>query len=135
MSIDVPDAARLRLPRFQTSAMLEGTLFARRSDQSIKRNLALMLARMLGWSRILFLDDDITELVPSDMCRASGLLDTHQAVGLHVGGFPDHSVVCHAYRKSGGEQRAFYRRWRARGGGAEEYVVFRISTMRTGFTF
>ena len=101
MSIDVPDAA-----------MLEGTLFARRSDQSIKRNLALMLARMLGWSRILFLDDDITELVPSDMCRASGLLDTHQAVGLHVGGFPDHSVVCHAYRKSGGEQQAFI------GGGA-----------------
>jgi hypothetical protein len=112
IAIDVPGADRLRLPRLQTSSMLEGTLFARRTDQSTKRNLALMLARMLGWSRILFLDDDITELAPSDMRRASGLLDTHQAVGLHVGGFPDHSVVCHAYRRSGGKQQAFI------GGGA-----------------
>jgi len=112
VAIDVPDAVRLRQPRLQTASMLEGTPFARRSDQSSKRNLALMLARMLGWSRILFLDDDITELVPSDMRRASGLLDTHQAVGLHVGGFPDHSVVCHAYRQAGGEQQEFI------GGGA-----------------
>src|SRR5215475_14013284 len=112
MALDVPDATRLRQPRLQTSSMLEGTLFARRSDQSAKRNLALMLARMLEWSRILFLDDDITKLAPSDMRRASGLLDAHQAVGLHVGGFPDHSVVCHAYRQSGGEQQAFI------GGGA-----------------
>src|ERR1051326_7188578 len=106
IAIDVPDADKLRQPRLQTSSMLQGTLFARRSDQSAKRNLALMLARMLGWPGILFLDDDITELDPSDMRRASGLLDAHQAVGLHVGGFPDHSVVCHAYRRSGGEQQA-----------------------------
>ena len=54
MAIDVPCADRLRLPRLQTSSLLEGTLFARRTDQSTKRNLALMMARMLSWSRILF---------------------------------------------------------------------------------
>jgi hypothetical protein len=112
IAIDLSHTDRLRLPRWQTSSMLEGTLFARRTDQSAKRNLGFMLARMLGWSRILFLDDDITELSSSDMRRASGLLNIHQAVGLHVGGFPDHSVVCHAYRQSGGEQQAFI------GGGA-----------------
>ena len=46
------------------------------------------------------------------MRRASGLLDTHNAVGLQVCGFPDHSVVCHAYRQAGGEQQSFI------GGGA-----------------
>ena len=114
--------------------MLEGTLFARRSDQSSKRNLALMLARMLGWSRILFLDDDITGLVPVGHAPGQRYAGHSQAVGLHVGGFPDHSVVCHAYRQSGGEQQAFI------GGGAlvvaagEVRRFSRISTMKTGFT-
>ena len=95
-----------------TSRLLGGTVFARRTDLSAKRNLALMLSRMSGWSRILFLDDDITGLNPNDMRKASGLLDTHNAVGLRIGGFPDHSVVCHAYRQAGGEQQSFI------GGGA-----------------
>ena len=87
-------------------------MFARRTDLSAKRNLALMLSRMSGWSRILFLDDDITGLDPDDIRKASGLLDTHNAVGLRIGGFPDHSVVCHAYRAGCGEQQSFI------GGGA-----------------
>src|SRR5690349_21233311 len=70
------------------------------------------LLRLLGWDRILFLDDDITQLDPADMRRASGLLSEKNAVGLHVTGFPDHSVVCHAYRLAGGEQEPFI------GGGA-----------------
>jgi hypothetical protein len=111
-AIDVPDPVNLRLPRWETSLLLAGTVFERRTDLSAKRNMGLMLSRMLGWSRVLFLDDDITELKPDDVRRASGQLDTYNAVGLQVGGFPDHSVVCHAYRQAGGSQQSFI------GGGA-----------------
>ncbi len=112
IAMDIADPADLRLPAWETSRLLAGTVFARRTDLSAKRNLALMLSRMLGWSRIVFLDDDITRLNPADMRRASGLLGTHHAVGLNVNGFPDHSVVCHAYRDAGGQQQSFI------GGGA-----------------
>src|SRR6266702_797498 len=71
IAIDIPEPARLRLP-----------------DLSPKRNLALVLSRMLDWSRVIFLDDDITDLNPDDMRRAAGLLDTHCAVGLAIEGFP-----------------------------------------------
>src|SRR6266487_1140121 len=112
IAIDIPEPARLRLPDLETSRLLAGTIFARRTDLSPKRNLALVLSRMLDWSRVIFLDDDITDLNPDDMRRAAGLLDTHCAVGLAIEGFPDHSVVCHAFRDAGGAQQAFI------GGGA-----------------
>jgi hypothetical protein len=121
VAIDVPGPERLRLPDWQTSRLLAGTVFARHTDLSAKRNLALILCRMLGWSRILFLDDDITGLNPEDVGRASGLLDLHNAVGLQIGGFPDHSVVCHAYRDAGGNQQSFV------GGGALAVDVKRSS--------
>jgi len=117
IAIDVPDPALLRLPRFRTSELAAHKVFPwdpRRipTDLSAKRNLGLMLSRLLGWSRVLFLDDDITRLNPADVLDAGGLLDTHNAVGLQVGGFADHSVVCHAYRDAGGHQQSFI------GGGA-----------------
>lgn len=112
IAIDVPEPAQLRLPCWETSRLLAGTVFARRTDLSAKRNLGLMLSHMIGWSRVLFLDDDITRLNPDDVRNASGLLDTHNAVGLQISGFPDHSVVCHAYRQAGGKQQSFI------GGGA-----------------
>lgn len=112
IAIDIPDPTRLNLPYWETSRMLAGTVFARPTDLSAKRNLALVLSHMTGWSRILFLDDDITSLNPDDVRKASSLLDTHNAVGLRVCGFPDHSVVCYAYREAGGEQQSFI------GGGA-----------------
>jgi len=122
IAIDVPEPGRLRLPCWETSRLLAGTVFARRTDLSHKRNLALMLSHMLGWSRILFLDDDITGLDPEDVRTASGLLDTHNAVGLQIGGFPDHSVVCHAYRQAGGKQQSFI------GGGALAVEVERSNS-------
>jgi hypothetical protein len=112
LAIDVPPAAQLNLPAWEASRLLTGTVFERRSDLSAKRNLALMLSHMLGWRRIMFLDDDITGLRPAEVRAASGLLDTYPAVGFRIGGFPDHSVVCHAYRKAGGSQQSFI------GGGA-----------------
>jgi hypothetical protein len=112
IAIDVPDPHALRLPNWETSRLLKGTVFARRTDLSAKRNMSVLLSLMLGWRRVLFLDDDITKLNPDDVRRASGLLGTHNAVGLDIGGFPDHSVVCHAYLQAGGPQQSFI------GGGA-----------------
>jgi hypothetical protein len=112
IAIDVPELARLRLPELETSRLLGGTIFERRTDVSTKRNLALVLSNMLGWERVVFLDDDIRVPDPGDLSRAAGLLDTHIAVGLDVDGFPDNSMVCHAFRVAGGRQEQFV------GGGA-----------------
>ena len=112
IAIDMPAPVHLRLPHWETSRLLSRTIFARRTDLSAKRNLGLMLSRMLGWSRILFLDDDIIAPNPGELRKASGLLARHHAVGLHIGGFPDHSVVCHAYNLVDGSQESFI------GGGA-----------------
>jgi hypothetical protein len=112
IAIDVPKSAHLRLPKLETSRLLAGTIFERRTDVSAKRNLALMLGRGLGWKRIVFLDDDIQVPDPEDLSRAVSLLDMHSAVGLGIGGFPDNSMVCHAFRESGGNQETFI------GGGA-----------------
>ena len=112
IAIDISAPLHLRLPHWETSRLLSQTIFARRTDLSAKRNLGLMLSRMLGWSRIVFLDDDITAPNPDELRKANGLLRCHHAVGLHIGGFPDHSVVCHAYKLVGGSQKSFI------GGGA-----------------
>ena len=122
IAIDVPEPTRLSLPCWDTSRMLAGTVFARRTDLSAKRNLALLLSHMAGWSRVLFIDDDITGLQPGNVRKASGLLDTYNAVGLRIGGFPDHSVVCHAYLEAGGEQQSFI------GGGALAIEVTRSNS-------
>jgi hypothetical protein len=111
IAIDVADVESLALPRFETSSVLPAA-FRRGTDTAAKRNLALALARVLGWERIVFLDDDIEVGAPDDLRQAAGLLDDFDAVGLSIGGFPDNSVVCHAYRAVGGEQESFI------GGGA-----------------
>lgn len=100
------------MPPFQTSDLLAGTMFERRTDTSAKRNLGLLLARLTGWRRVVFLDDDITIPEPIDLREAAGLTDTYAGVGLSIGGYPDNSVVCHAYRDAGGPQDMFI------GGGA-----------------
>ena len=112
IAIDVSEAADLRLPELATSGLLAGTMFERRTDVSTKRNLALMLSHALRWKRVVFLDDDIRVPNPGDLSKAVSLLDSHSAVGLSIGGFPDNSMVCHAFRKAGGWQETFI------GGGA-----------------
>ena len=112
IAIDLPEAGELRLPPLETTRLLAGTSFQRRTDVSTKRNLALVLGQSLGWERVVFLDDDIRVPNPADLRTAAGLLDTHTAVGLRIGGFPDNSMVCHAFRQAGGRQAAFV------GGGA-----------------
>jgi len=122
IAIDVPASTELRLPHWQTTQALAGTALARRTDVSAKRNLALLLSHLLDWSRILFVDDDIIELDREDVLDASGLLSSYNAVGLRVGGMPDNSVVCHAYREAGGQQQTFI------GGGALAIAVDRCDS-------
>jgi hypothetical protein len=122
IAIDVPESAHLRLPVLGTSRLLAGTIFERRTDVSTKRNLGLLLSHMLGWKRVIFLDDDIRVPDPADLSRAVSLLDTHTAVGLGIGGFPDNSMVCHAFRDAGGSQETFI------GGGALAVDVKRNRT-------
>jgi hypothetical protein len=100
------------LPHFRTTAMLARKRFERKTDTSLKRNLGLLFAKSAGWDRVVFLDDDIKVPDPRDLARAAGLVDSYAGVGLEIGGFPDNSVVCHAYRAIGGFQNTFV------GGGA-----------------
>jgi hypothetical protein len=69
------------------------------SDLSLKRNIGLAVARMVGWDRVLFLDDDIIDVNPSHIRAAASLLGSHDVVGLKNVGFHDNSVVCHALRR------------------------------------
>ena len=78
----------------------------RASDLSLKRNLALLLARLRGWRKIIFVDDDIS-LSPSDVARLSDQLDNHQIVGMMCTDFPDNSVFCHARRLARLHQEVF----------------------------
>lgn len=124
IAIDLPAAHELLLPDMATSALLRGTRFQRTSDISAKRNLALKLCHLVGWERVAFLDDDIIIPDPADLSRAAALLNLHNAVGLQIDGFPDNSVVCHAYRMADGNQQTFI------GGGA---IVIETSRNRSFF--
>lgn len=76
-------------------------------DLSTKRNIGLLLARMVGWERIFFLDDDIRDLDASDLREVATMLGPYRAVGMRAVDFPDNSVVCHGHRKTGGDQDVF----------------------------
>ncbi|HET9142086.1 hypothetical protein, partial [Actinophytocola sp.] len=112
IAIDIDRAPRGLMPRFDTTELLKGTPFRRRTDTSLKRNLGLLLAIVLGWRNVVFLDDDIEIARSHDLTDAVRLLGSYDAVGLSIEGYPDNSVVCHANRKTGGFQDTFI------GGGA-----------------
>ncbi|MEV4319819.1 hypothetical protein [Actinocrispum sp. NPDC049592] len=100
------------VPEFATTNLLRDTKFDRRTDTSQKRNFGLLLSRMVGWEHVVFLDDDIDIPAPHDLAGAVGSLGRFASVGLTINGYPDNSVVCHAYRIAGGRQDTFI------GGGA-----------------
>lgn len=76
-------------------------------DVSMKRNLGLVLARLLGWKRLMFLDDDILDLGEDDVAALAAALEDHTVSALIPTKFPDNSVVCHAHRLGGGDQDVF----------------------------
>ena len=77
------------------------------TDLSAKRNVGLVLARMLGWRRVFFLDDDIRDINPADVQSTVSMLGSYPAAGMRVRQFPDNSAVCHAHRATGGLQDVF----------------------------
>jgi len=79
----------------------------RASDLSAKRNIGLLLARLHGWNKIAFLDDDITIPRPGNIARLAAQLDRYQVAGMIVRKHPDNSVVCHARRDAGLQQDVF----------------------------
>jgi hypothetical protein len=84
---------------------------ARNSDLSMKRNIGLLLARMLGWERIFFMDDDIRAVSADTVLSTVSLLGSvghgYRTAGMSVERFPDNSVVCHARREVGEHQGVF----------------------------
>jgi hypothetical protein len=86
----------------------------RQSDLAVKRNLGLLIARHLGWGKILFLDDDIgrtggTEpaIAPWDVSLLAAQLNVRRIAGFTCRAFPDNSVVHHARRLAGFRQGNF----------------------------
>ena len=112
IAIDIEELPAGVVPAFRTCQVLRGTPFERRTDLSLKRNFGLLLSQLIGWERVVFLDDDIEVPEVTDLREAAGLTDRYAGVGLKIDGMPDNSVVCHAYRDAGGRQDTFV------GGGA-----------------
>jgi hypothetical protein len=110
LAIDCDDITTM--PSFATEDLLGRVGMGRTADLSLKRNLGLLLARVAGWSRVLFLDDDICGVDAGALRGAASLLGDYRAVGLENLGYEDNSVVCHAYRAVDGQQDTFI------GGGA-----------------
>jgi hypothetical protein len=106
--IEMPDDYTHRLFDFETSSWIGEELHdagvSRDTDLSAKRNIGLALARMAGWKRVFFLDDDIAGFSAADLRRAVSMVGRYRSVGMRVRKFPDNSVVCHAHRATGGRQ-------------------------------
>lgn len=81
------------LVRLDTRSFSEA-VYLRSTDLSDKKNVALLLARMLEWRAILFIDDDIRLGAPEVQSELA-LLSDYSAVGYRVGGYPDAAVVTH----------------------------------------
>ncbi|MCI2417422.1 hypothetical protein MOQ72_08295 [Saccharopolyspora sp. K220] len=106
LAIDLPAGYQHHLLDAATSRATEVKV-DRLGDLSLKRNLGLLLAKLLGWHSVLFLDEDITGLDVDEVWHAAAGLGDLDVVGLEVADFPDNSVVCHAHRLSGGHQETF----------------------------
>ena len=77
------------------------------TDLSIKRNIGLLMARMLQWKRIFFLDDDIRDITYPALQKTVNMLGSFSTAGLWVTEFPDNSIACHANRITEGAQDVF----------------------------
>jgi len=109
--VDLPEGYALPKLDLATSKPpglgLPGNCVNPNGDLSTKRNIGLLLARMVGWERIFFLDDDIRDLEPSALREIATMLGPYRAVGMRAVDFPDNSVVCHGHRETGEYQDIF----------------------------
>jgi hypothetical protein len=106
--VDLPKT--WRHPKFPTrtsSQVFRKANGYRESDLSAKRNIGLLLARLHGWNKIVFVDDDVTLARTDNVARLAEQLDRYQVAGMIVRDYPDNSVVCHARRDAGLPQDVF----------------------------
>jgi hypothetical protein len=109
--IDLPDDywhELLSFPRLRSIASempVESRYYV--TDLSMKRNIALVIARMVRWRHIFFLDDDIRDVSYPDLQGTVNLLGSFSTAGMWVTEFPDNSIVCHANRATRGSQDVF----------------------------
>lgn len=98
---------------FETTKWARDRFPDRDSDLSMKRNVGLIFARMLGWQRIFFMDDDIRDLDAAALLATVAVVGgdspgkRYHSAGMTAVNFPDNSVVCHARRKIGEFQGVF----------------------------
>lgn len=109
--IDVPASYSHELFRFPGLSAISRELPEERhlysTDLSLKRNIGLVMARMLNWRRIFFLDDDIRDVSYPALQSTVNMLGSYAAAGFWITEYPDNSVVCHANRITGGSQDVF----------------------------
>jgi hypothetical protein len=110
-AVDLPryPAIPLEGTSFQTSIdkELSDVSSGHTRDLSTKRNVGLLIARMLGWQRLMFLDDDIFGISKDDVAALAAGLNNHNVSVLIPDEFQDNSVACHANRLSGEDQDVF----------------------------
>ena len=106
--IEIPKNYRVpQMPRRTSNRMFLEASAGRSSDLSTKRNLGLLLARLKGWNKIVFVDDDITLTDTAAFERLARRLERVDIAGMVCRDFPDNSVVCHARRLAGFQQDNF----------------------------
>ncbi len=106
---DIPAGAFLDVDlRTSANQQLRAANLGRNPDLSLKRNLGLVLARLQGWKKLMFLDDDIHGIATSAVAKLAEALEAHSVSALIPTDFPDNSVACHANRLGGaGKQDVF----------------------------
>jgi hypothetical protein len=102
-----PDWKHSSFPKRTSAEEFQDAKARRISDLSAKRNLGLLLARLQGWNKITYVDDDIMLSGARSITRLAGQLDGHQVAGMVVRNYPDNSVICHARRLAGLWQDVF----------------------------
>jgi hypothetical protein len=110
LAVDIPADYRHPLLAFSTSdwARAAETVYVNpNGDLSMKRNLGLLLAKMLGWGRIFFMDDDVRGVSLADLRATVFMLERYRTVGMRATDYADNSVVCHANRVTGADQDVF----------------------------
>jgi hypothetical protein len=106
--IEIPKNYRVpQMPRRTSNRMFLEASAGRTSDLSAKRNLGLLIARLKGWNKIVFVDDDITLTDTAAFERLARRLERVDIAGMVCRDFPDNSVVCHARRLAGFRQDNF----------------------------
>lgn len=92
---------------YQSPAFTPMFTDGRDNDLPLKLNLGLLYARLRGWQRILYVNDDISDLTPSGVTRIDGCLNVSPIAATSCRSFPDNSVVYHCRRLAGIKQDVF----------------------------